>query len=414
VRVLDVSECREFARVSAAQPPGILHLMLLSGALLVASAVGWCTWTRIDERVVGTGRVRSLLAPASAFEDATGWRAHAESAGCVAAVVKREGERVVEGELLVQLDARDLQQQLAEEAEILCGEQDRLRALHGSAPTLEAEFRAEREELEAELELHLADLAKAQERRRIERERLSGELTLEEALVGRLEKAASAGAVRQTEYEDALRRRDALRADALRVEILPIGDRREVLQRRIAGCELRRARTHEQLEQDIAEQELEIKKLEGRTRQLERELAQRSIRSPSAGLVSSLEVARGDYVAPGQLVATVVAGTDLRMDALIAAQDAGRIAVGMPARIKLAAFDFRRFGTLDGEVTSISSDSEVLPDGRIGYTIQVRLLTRELKKGEHRGEARIGMTGTVELIAGRQRVIDLLLRGFST
>src|SRR5262249_48663703 len=95
-----------------------------------------------------------------------------------------------------------------------------------------------------------------------------------------------------------------------------------------------------------------------RRRQLaekERLLRRSVIRAPCAGLVTSGLLQVGDQVEPKQILATVVAqAEELRMDVLVPHHDIGRIRPGMPARVKLNAWDHQKYGTLPAEVRFIA------------------------------------------------------------
>jgi adhesin transport system membrane fusion protein len=83
------------------------------------------------------------------------------------------------------------------------------------------------------------------------------------------------------------------------------------------------------------------------------------LRAPVPGIVQDLAIA-----GPGQSVAAyetlmriVPLGEGLSVEARVANEDIGRLRVGMPAEIKVRAFDYLRFGKIDGAVRRVAADA---------------------------------------------------------
>jgi hypothetical protein len=83
----------------------------------------------------------------------------------------------------------------------------------------------------------------------------------------------------------------------------------------------------------------------------------------------------------------------------------------MPARVKLDAFDYQKYGTACGTVVFIAPDSSV-PEGQraASYLVRVELAGDEVGRGEHRGVVKLGMQGTAEVVTGRESLLSLLAR----
>jgi multidrug resistance efflux pump len=123
---------------------------------------------------------------------------------------------------------------------------------------------------------------------------------------------------------------------------------------------------------------------------------QQTIRAPQAGVISRLHVrTTGSVVTRGALLAEITpAGRPMEIEATVAPQDIGRVRVGLPARIKLDAYPYRQFGTVEGRVAFVAPERE-----EKGY--RVRIAMQGLKKEM---PLRAGMTGSVEVISDRQPV----------
>lgn len=115
-----------------------------------------------------------------------------------------------------------------------------------------------------------------------------------------------------------------------------------------------------------------------------------------------------------ELMQIVPIDDDLVIEAKVRPADIAFLKIGMPANVKLDPYDYSIYGTLDGELSYISADTltEETKQGEVTYyRIRVKTKGRHLKK---RPEEEItilpGMTATVELTTGRQRVLDSLLK----
>ena len=98
-------------------------------------------------------------------------------------------------------------------------------------------------------------------------------------------------------------------------------------------------------------------------------------------------------------------------EAMVPSEDIGHVKVGMPVRIKLDAYDYQRYGTLDGTVRFVSPDSEV-PERqqKAVYTVKITVPRDEFGRGENRGRVKLGMTGLAEIVTGRESVLSLLVK----
>ena len=105
-------------------------------------------------------------------------------------------------------------------------------------------------------------------------------------------------------------------------------------------------------------------------------LASLEVAAPAAGIVQEIVV-----TAPGQAVAAhetlmklVPQSEGLVVEAKVANEDVGRLRPGMPATVKVRAFDYLRFGTLDGVLQKVAADAT--PDPRTGeLTYAVTVVT---------------------------------------
>ncbi|MEW5994654.1 MAG: HlyD family type I secretion periplasmic adaptor subunit, partial [Candidatus Zixiibacteriota bacterium] len=97
-------------------------------------------------------------------------------------------------------------------------------------------------------------------------------------------------------------------------------------------------------------------------------------------------------------------------------KDIGFVQQGQTARVKLAAYEFQRYGLLEASVESISADSVGNQDGgqaNTGYRAYLQLGAQFLEKGEQKFMLRPGMVVTAEIQIGTRSVLEFLLSPIS-
>ena len=155
--------------------------------------------------------------------------------------------------------------------------------------------------------------------------------------------------------------------------------------------------------------EVETARLELANLELERRQA--VIRAPISGIVTAGDVKVGDVLEPGKPVAEIARQAGFRFEVSIPSGEVGRLRVGMPVRIKLDAYDYQKYGTLDGTVCFISPDSEVSEGQKATiYTVRILMPRDEVGRGAFRGRVKLGMAGQAEIVTGRESLLVLLMR----
>ena len=142
--------------------------------------------------------------------------------------------------------------------------------------------------------------------------------------------------------------------------------------------------------------------------------------APTDGIVKDLATTtRGAVVAAGALLMNIVPGDDpLQAEVLLRNEDMGFVAVGQKVKVKVAAYQFQKYGMLDGKVAFISADSadpkQQQQQGQppsLTYRAIVRLDATALKSvptGEMLALSP-GMLITAEIHQGERTVLEYLL-----
>ncbi|SON52210.1 HlyD family type I secretion periplasmic adaptor subunit [Vibrio tapetis] len=133
--------------------------------------------------------------------------------------------------------------------------------------------------------------------------------------------------------------------------------------------------------------------------------------SPVTGTIKKLYINTvGGVIQPGMDLVEIVPTEDsLLVEAKIAPQDIAFLYPGLPALVKFSAYDFTRYGGLEGKLEHISADTIQDEEGNSFYLVRIR--TIEERFG-HSDKLPIipGMTASVDIITGKRTILDYMLK----
>ncbi|TEW55379.1 HlyD family type I secretion periplasmic adaptor subunit [Psychromonas sp. RZ22] len=136
------------------------------------------------------------------------------------------------------------------------------------------------------------------------------------------------------------------------------------------------------------------------------------ITSPVVGTVKTLHInTLGGVVKPGQVLLEIVPTEDkLLVEAKIIPKDIAFIHVGLPARVKITAYDFTRYGGLEGVVEHISADTTQDEEGNSYYIVRVRTNESSMNsKGKNDMPIIPGMMTSVDIMISKRTVLQYML-----
>ena len=138
------------------------------------------------------------------------------------------------------------------------------------------------------------------------------------------------------------------------------------------------------------------------------------IRSPMRGTVKNIRVTTvGGIIQAGTDIMEIVPLEDqLQIEARIKPADVAFLRPGLPATVKITAYDYSIYGGLDATLEQISADTihdERKPDESY-YRIQVRTKQSFLRGKDGPLPIIPGMTATVEILTGHKTVLNYLLK----
>lgn len=359
-------------------------VLVWSLALMLLSFVLWANFYTLDEVTTGTGKVIP-----SSHEQIV----QSLEGGIVHSINVQEGEVVERGQRLAQLDRTKTES----------GVQESLSRLHAALATaarltaqindtplvLPPELNNEPDLVKSETELYNSS------RNSLEKQ-LSG-LKQGVALIRR-ELAMTKPLVKQGAASD--------------VEVLRLQRQINEMESKATDLETQyHVRAGEELAKANAEIETQRSVILGRKDSLNR----LDFFSPVKGIVKNIEVNTvGGVIPPNGVLMTLVPIDDqMLVEAQISPRDVAFIHPGQKAKVKITAYDYSIYGSLDGEVTTISPDTIQDDVRRDVYYYRVKIKTNaNYLENKHHEKFYIfpGMIATVDIKTGNKSILDYLLK----
>jgi membrane fusion protein, adhesin transport system len=145
---------------------------------------------------------------------------------------------------------------------------------------------------------------------------------------------------------------------------------------------------------------------------LQDKVTRTDVLAPIGGTINRVLVATlGGVVRPGEpLVEIVPKNETLVVEAQVSPADIAFVHVGQPAMVKITAFNYSRYGGLEGTVEYLSPDA--VKEERTGetyYQIRIRTKSSQLQTDEGPKPITSGMVAEVDVMNGKRTVLDYLL-----
>lgn len=166
-----------------------------------------------------------------------------------------------------------------------------------------------------------------------------------------------------------------------------------------------------QMLERLQERERQIATLDQELAKARRRQALMTLTAPVSGVVQQLAVhTEGAVVKPAQpLMVIVPKDAELVVEAQVANKDIGFVAEGQQAEIKVDAFPFTQYGTLDGTVATLSDEAVQDETQRLIYRSIVHLADTALQVENRFISLSPGMAVSVEVKTGKRRLIEYFL-----
>jgi adhesin transport system membrane fusion protein len=118
----------------------------------------------------------------------------------------------------------------------------------------------------------------------------------------------------------------------------------------------------------------------------------------------------GGVAQAGETLIEIVPLDDtLLVEAYVRPSDIAFLFPGQPVKVKITAYDFSRYGGIDGEITRIGADATRRPDREEqAFVVQVRTQTNILDADGAALEIIPGMVAEIDILAGTKTVLEYL------
>ena len=393
------------------EPSRAANLLLYVIAAFIGLFVLWAALARVDE----VSRAQGRVIPSRQLQVVSNLEG-----GIVRDILVRQGEKVEAGQSLLRLDATQFSAQFTKEQEgynALVARITRLQAevdgatpqfppgLITTSPALVAAerslFQARQSELAAALSVANSQLEQAQVAVATKAQAKSladRELTLIAPLVEKgiepqieLLRAQSAASQAGGEYRGA---QSAVREAAYEAQSV----RQQFRAKSVDDLTAAKA--------ELAGMGRELPALQDRVTRTE-------VKAPISGTVNRVMVATvGGVVKPGEPLVEIVPSDDtLVVEAKVSPADIAFVHPNQRAQVKLTAYDYSIYGSLDGEVVRISPDA-VLTDERTGethYLVRVRTEGRLLDSNGRPLAITPGMVAEVDILGEKRSILSYIL-----
>jgi adhesin transport system membrane fusion protein len=405
-------------------PAAVLHrgtpfrarLMLWATILFIVIAIAWASQAELDEVTKGIGKV----IPSRQIQVVQNLEG-----GIVSEILVREGDIVDPGQIMLRIDDTRFSSSFREREvgrAALEARLARLQAeaegkpfvppamlLEGSAEAVERErllFASQQEELAAQVTVFEQQAEQRRQELQALEARLQGlranqrllqsELNLTKPLVAK-------GAVSEVEVLRLERKAVEVRTeiDATRLAVPRVESALAEIESRIDNVEIAfRNDAREELNQVASE----LAGMSESTVALEDRVKRTLVRAPVHGTVKRLLINTvGGVVQPGSdLVEIVPLEDSLLVEAQIRPADIAFLRPGLPAMVKITAYDFLVYGGLEAELEHISADTIVDERGDAFYLIRVRTNKNSLGTPGDPLPIIPGMLAQVDILTGKK------------
>lgn len=360
-----------------------LDVLLITCVAMLVVFSAWAVIARIEEQI---------RAPGTVIASSRSQVVQVVDGGSLKVLHVKEGDAVKAGDLIAELDPVRFQ---ASNEEIAA----KVASLEANLQRLDAEL-TERplvfsQELARHTDILQSQVALHRKRRQAQQEELEAlgqSAVLAEEELEALVKLAEAGDAGKSEVLKARRQLNDLRAQAT--------NKRNAF-RQEAQLELAKTRAELDQTQQVLTQRSEA-------------LQSTYLRAPMAGIVKNVRMTtRGAVLKAGDELLQIVPSDDpLIIEAKVAPADVAFLRRGLPANVKLDAYDYTLYGSLKGKVVYISPDTleeETRGEMRPYYRVHIQT-DGNSPKDRKALDVRPGMTASVEIITGERSIANYVLK----
>lgn len=421
---------RDLANSEFLEETGVSRLVrgsIYVATFAVTAFVVWTYFATVQEIVQTTGKIVP--------RDDVRTVQHLEG-GILSEVLVKPGQQVAEGDILARLDASTARSQLAQNTTRLINlklEEERHRAF---AEAREPQFDAivagysglkmdQLKIFESERTAKLSQISVLEKQISEKQAELVGIRNNEKNTAGRIRLMEEEFAIRDKLFKRGLQSRvEYLQAKqkllTAQHELQRLEDERLTAIAAISGLTESRHDLDNRLRQEAlrrlgqvigvsAELEDTIVSLKDRVNRL-------VVRSPVAGLVQEVPLqANSGVLPPGGIVAKIVpVEGGLLVESHIDTRDIGFLEAGQPVTVKVNAFDYSRYGVIDGRLNFISPSTFLDDNNSPYYLAKIELDKSHVGVDPAQNQILPGMTAQADITTGTKTIFQYILKPIYT
>ena len=399
----------------------IIRNIIYVVSLSISSLLLWSVFSEVEEVAKAPGTVVPL-----------GHRQviQSQAGGTISELKVEEGDVVKKGDVLanfIAIDSESAKEELISQRVNLLMTIERFNAFSQGREADFSEFHAQHPELvlkqrqslsamTAELEaiksLSKSDVAKANaEYRAVQSEipTLERQVNSSSKTLRIMTKLLKTGSVSKVRYFEAQEKHNAY----LR-ELTALKGKKKLLSKTVENLKAQLNQKQKTILKEIGSQNTDaqgqLMVIEARLKASNSNVSQNTIIAPVDGVVQSLPSSTiGSVVLPGGTVAVIVPTTKTALlEAKLSTRDIGFVELGQVVRIKIDAFDYSRYGALDGVIKKISPSTSTDERGGVFYKIEVSIEKPYFDNNQHRLLLIPGMTGEADIVTGKKSIFAYL------
>ncbi|WP_153912525.1 HlyD family type I secretion periplasmic adaptor subunit [Shewanella sp. TC10] len=394
-------------------------ILLITGSILVMLI--WSIFTDVEEISKSKGQVVPL-GHRQVIQSRTG--------GTIASVVVEEGDVVKKGDILasfVSIDSQSAEEELASKRANLSMRIERYEAYIETREADFSEFDFEYPEL---VKLHQASLNRMKDERQAMEQLSESDIAKNQAQLDGLKQeipplSDQIKTAKQTltmmlsvTEEQAVSKLRILESqqklDSYIRELKAMESKQRVLEKNLVNLEKQLTQKQASLLKEVGEKrtdaQAELLGVIARLKSSNSLVSQNTVTAPVDGIIQSIPTSStGSVIQPGGTVAVIVPMTTRGlMEIKLSPRDIGFVHVDQPARIKIDAFDYSRYGALDGVVKRISPSTDSDEKGGVFYKVQIAIDKPYFLDNPDEFALIPGMTGEADIVTGEKSVFQYL------
>jgi adhesin transport system membrane fusion protein len=408
--------------IEEGRPPHSSQMNILIVCTIVFAFIGWAAITPIEESADASGQV----IPSGFIKSIQ----HLEG-GIINEIKVHEGDMVKEGQLLITLDGKgaesELEQALAKEASLKI-KAERLRAFGLEQKPNFKEFVPGHKNLVNDQQSiydmqvrnrddQRAVIDKQQEQQKSllaiqlgQEQDWKKELTIHEEQLASDKILVDKQLTTKTKYRDT-----AIKVSTVRKELDQVLNQMQQTHQAIAeadnkltelGTRLRNEALTEMgnVTAEISQVKESITKLQDRVNRLE-------IKAPVSGIVKGLKTnTLKGVIQPGEEIMQIVPENAMEVEAQIQPKDIGNTQIGQDVTIKVSAYEYSRFGSVDGKLHAISASTFMDENKKPYYKAFITLDQLYVGKNPKVNHISVGMTVQADIHTGEKTLLQYLVK----